>query len=67
MSDIIGNHAIATELVKRGLVPAHCRVLDVHIDVRGPVILRYEKFLTADELVQFAEAWAAVASGTARP
>lgn len=34
-----------------GLVPANCRVLDISVGVHGALSVRYEVFLTAEELV----------------
>ena len=55
MATIIGNK-LGTILQQRGLIPVHCRLVDVVIPVQGPVIIKFEKFVDADELDTLAEA-----------
>jgi len=63
----ISNHSLARELIARGLVPDHCRLIDVRIGVQGAVVLRFETYLTADQLQLFADAFAATANLVMQP
>lgn len=59
---IVANRPLADALIKRGLMPNHCRMIDVQIAVDGAPIIRYEKFIDGDELREFAEALTEVAA-----
>jgi len=63
----ISNRTLARELIARGLVPDECRLLDVVIAVSGAVVLRFETFLTAEQMLLFADAFAATANAVMQP
>ena len=62
MKNIISNRRIAKELIKQGLLPDACRLLEVSIGVDGATILRYERMVYADDLAKVAEALRVAAS-----
>jgi hypothetical protein len=45
-------------LIAHGLVPPHCRLLDIVFEVNAAPKLRYEVFLDDDDLRKFADAFA---------
>lgn len=53
---VVANRFIAQALIARGLMPKGCRLIEVSIGVDGGAIVRYEKFVDADELLQVSEA-----------
>jgi len=61
MKSAISNKRIADELVKRGLVPDGCRLLELSIGVSGAAFIRYERLIYGDELAKIAEALKSVA------
>jgi len=66
MASIVGNQQIAKHLADRGLLPAHCRLVEVSIEPAGALVIRYEVFVHPDQLGAFADALKAVADeGTA--
>ena len=60
--DVVDNRRLAVELIKRGIVPAQCRLLEVVIAVNGAAVLRFEKFIERDEMIALAEALRASAA-----
>lgn len=52
---IISNRVIGASLEARGLLPKGCRLIDITIGVTGALVIRYEKYVRADELAQIAE------------
>ena len=38
-------------LADAGLVPPNCRVMEISIGVEGALVVRYEVFLTAEQIV----------------
>lgn len=62
----IANRALAQELISRGLVPEMCRILNLRVEVDGAVAVQYEKYLSADEMLLFAEALKATAEKVTR-
>ena len=42
-------------LMDAGLVPLNCRVLDLSIALNGALTVRYEIFLTAEQVVQLGQ------------
>jgi hypothetical protein len=56
MTKFVSNRALANALMKRGLLPAECRLLEIRLEVDGALAIRYERLVPADELVVFAEA-----------
>jgi hypothetical protein len=44
-------------LEKRGLLPSHCHRVELHIPPRDAMVLRYEVFLTNEDLRVLAEAF----------
>jgi len=63
----ISNRTLARELLVRGLVPEECRLLDVVIGASGAVVLRFETYLTADQMLLFADAFASTAKAVMEP
>jgi hypothetical protein len=51
MKHLINVKMLHAPLAAAGLVPANCRVLDISIGVSGALSVRYEVFLTAEQLV----------------
>ena len=45
----------------RGLLPAHCRLIEVGMTPSAALVIRYEVFVTADQLGSFADALKAAA------
>lgn len=64
MMNVISNHRLAMELEQRGLLPKHCRLLEVSIPPGGALVLRYEVFVEPGDLAKFADALLAVAAVT---
>lgn len=62
MSRIMTTRNIAEKLVKRGLVPDNCRCADIQIDPTGPLIIRYEVYVSAQHLGAVAEVLCEVAA-----
>jgi hypothetical protein len=56
---IVPPHRLGQLLIAQGLVPANCRVLNVEFRVMEAAILRYEVFVTGDDLVKLAQAFTA--------
>lgn len=48
--------SIAAALERRGLMPSGCRLIEVSIPVNGVVVIRYEKFVSKDEMGLVADA-----------
>lgn len=59
---MVSNDRIGNALIQRGLLPASCVVIDLHIDVRGALKIRYEKLVDVDELAAVADALREVAA-----
>jgi hypothetical protein len=57
MAEII-SRSLEQALVKHGLVPPECRLLEVVMAPMSAVIVRYEVFLTVDQMRLFALAFA---------
>lgn len=57
----LSNRQLAAELSARGLMPANCRIIEVTLDPSGPLVIRYEVFVTSEQLAQVADAMKAVA------
>jgi hypothetical protein len=51
MRSLINVQKLHAPLIAAGLVPENCRVLDISIAASGVLSLRYEVFLTAEQLV----------------
>jgi hypothetical protein len=51
MNSLINVQKFHAPLQAAGLVPENCRVLDISIGVSGALSVRYEVFLTAEQLV----------------
>jgi hypothetical protein len=64
MGSYLSNRALTDLLVKRGLVPDNCRQADILIDPTGPLVIRYEVFVTAEHLAAVAEVLREVAAET---
>jgi Cu2+-containing amine oxidase len=62
MSTLVSNRRLGDALAKRGLLPAHCRLIEASIDVTSAFVLRYEKLVSVDEMALFADALAEVAA-----
>lgn len=56
MSSLISTIWIEKELIRRGLVPAECRLLEVSISPRSALVIRYEVGVRNDQLGAFADA-----------
>ncbi len=54
---LINTVSLAKHLAARGLVPDHCRLVEVSITPSGPLVLRYEVFVELSQLHLFAEAF----------
>lgn len=63
MASYVHNRTLADALMKRGLIPAGCRVLDLRVEVDSVVVIRYEKLVSSEELSAFADAMKDVAEG----
>lgn len=50
-------------LEARGLLPKHCRLLEIHIPPNEAMVIRYEVFISDDTAAFLAEAFAEVAAG----
>jgi hypothetical protein len=61
VSSFIACGPLANELIARGLVPEHCRILSIEVGVSGAVLVRYEKYIDEAELVKFGDAFMATA------
>jgi hypothetical protein len=56
MAHFIPNRRITEHLLEQGLVPANCRTADLHFEPDGAVVLRYEVFVTDDDLAKLQRA-----------
>jgi hypothetical protein len=63
MKSIIDVRRFHKPLADAGLVPDHCRVVDMSIGVSGAFTIRYEVMLTAAQLVALGEVFKAVGLG----
>ncbi len=61
MSSLMTNRRIADELMKRDLLPKDGRLIEVSIGVSGATVIRYERFVGAEEVAKVAEALRAAA------
>jgi len=61
-TDYILNRQISAALVERGLLPVNCRLLELSIGVEGATVIRYERFVTGEELGILADALVDVAT-----
>lgn len=57
MPTILHPSKLEAALLKRGLLPPNCRLLEVVMGVMTPVVIRYEVFLTAEDMRRFGEAY----------
>jgi hypothetical protein len=57
MKEAIVPHRLNQLLIEQGLVPPNCRLLTVEFAVMEAAIIRYEVFLTGDDLLKFAAAF----------
>jgi hypothetical protein len=62
---LVPNRLLGSELTKRGLVPAHCRLFEVVVQIDGSLTIRYERFVPAEELDQLGDIFKAVAHAIA--
>ena len=46
------SQSLHAPLEAAGLVPPNCRLMEISIGVNGALTIRYEVFVTADELVK---------------
>ena len=53
---ILNTRAIEKALIARGLLPTGCRLVEVSIEPNAPLVIRYEVFVDADQLNDFADA-----------
>ena len=57
---------ISTPVVRlleaRGLLPKHCRFVEIHIPPNGAMVIRYDIFLTDESAAILAEAFAQIAA-----
>lgn len=60
MKSLINVQKFHAPLEAAGLVPKNCRVLDITIGVSGALSVRYEVFLTAEQLVRLGTIFQAV-------
>lgn len=51
-NDYISNRRLTDALIQVGLMPKACTLIDLRIEVDGSLKIRFEKFLTLDELSQ---------------
>lgn len=56
---IMSNRSLERALIDQGIVPKHCRLLDVVIPAGGLPILRYETIVQHEDLGNLADAFAA--------
>lgn len=61
MSTIVNTRRIEKELIARGLVPEHCKLLEVRIEPTSAPVIRYEVFVSGDRLDLLADALKAAA------
>jgi hypothetical protein len=61
MASIVNTRRIEKELIARGLMPAHCRLIEVRIEPSAALVIRYEVFVQNDQLGAFADALKAAA------
>lgn len=60
MKHLINVQRFHEPLATAGLVPANCRVIDLSIGVSGALAVKYEVFLTAEQLITLGEIFRAV-------
>lgn len=60
-ASIVNTRRIETELMKRGLLPAGCRLIEVSMTPSSALVLRYEVYVRNDQLSEFADALKAAA------
>lgn len=65
MANIISTRRIEKELIDRGLLPAQCHLIEVRIEPNAALVIRYEVFVTNDQLGAFADALKAAAAAEA--
>jgi hypothetical protein len=57
----MSTRALEPELIKRGLLPPECKLIEVSIAPHSALVIRYEVYVRSDQLALFAEAMNAVA------
>jgi hypothetical protein len=62
MNSVMSTMRLEKELISRGILPDHCRLIEVRIEPKSALVVRYEVFVTADQLESFADAMKAAAS-----
>lgn len=67
MASIISNRSVGSVLVKRGLVPNNCYNAEILIAVNGAMSIRYEVYVTGDDLLKLSDAFAEIAVGKTSP
>lgn len=63
MASIIGTRRIEKELCERGLVPEHCRLIEISMTPASALVIRYEIFVTNEQVGLVADALKAAAEG----
>ena len=53
---VISTRGLEKHLMAHGLLPAHCKLIEVSITPNSALILRYEVFIEGEQLARFAEA-----------
>jgi hypothetical protein len=56
MKRFISNRRLGDILAKKGLLPPDCRLLEASVEIDGAFTIRYERYVTADQLSAFADA-----------
>lgn len=58
---VVSNQGIGDELMKRGLVPDNCVNVKIIIGLGGAMVIRYEVFVTPENLAAIGDAMKALA------
>lgn len=61
MGSILSTKRLEKHLIERGLLPDRCRLVEVSITPNSALVVRYEVFVEAAQLGQFADAMKAAA------
>lgn len=60
----MSSRGLEKELVVRGLLPPGCRLVEVSVTPNSALVIRYETFVTNEQLGQFADAMKAAADAS---
>lgn len=61
MKTLVNSRLLEVELMRRELLPKGCRLVELSITPNSALVIRYEVFVTSEQLDQYADALKAAA------